>query len=171
MPIIALIGPPAAGKTTVGQALGGRLDIPFIDADEEIERRSGYTPESLAVDLPPQEALSILSKTLGEILGDLPADAVIALPSRIIEVQDAGELLSGLRVVFLDVDLATSFPRTGLGAPRPVGFVTPRSLWHQMLIERRPQYTSIADNTIDVSGATIETIVEQIVALALIKPV
>lgn len=34
---IALVGMMGAGKTAVGQALAGRLDVPFIDSDREIE--------------------------------------------------------------------------------------------------------------------------------------
>lgn len=38
---IILVGLPGAGKTTVGRRLAERLDLPFVDADEEIEREAG----------------------------------------------------------------------------------------------------------------------------------
>jgi XRE family aerobic/anaerobic benzoate catabolism transcriptional regulator len=40
---IALIGLRGGGKSTVGRLLAERLDIPFIELDREIERRSGAT--------------------------------------------------------------------------------------------------------------------------------
>ncbi|MCX7606806.1 MAG: hypothetical protein N2170_06045 [Bacteroidia bacterium] len=38
---IFLIGPPAAGKSTIGQKWARRLGVPFYDTDAEIERRTG----------------------------------------------------------------------------------------------------------------------------------
>lgn len=40
---IVLVGLMGAGKTTVGRRLAQRLDIPFVDADEEIETAAGLS--------------------------------------------------------------------------------------------------------------------------------
>ncbi|MGI9372026.1 MAG: shikimate kinase [Hyphomicrobiales bacterium] len=40
---IVLVGLMGAGKTTVGRRLAARLDLPFNDADAEIERAAGKT--------------------------------------------------------------------------------------------------------------------------------
>jgi shikimate kinase len=40
---IALVGLMGAGKTTVGRRLAARLDLPFVDADAEIETASGLS--------------------------------------------------------------------------------------------------------------------------------
>jgi len=40
---IALVGMPGVGKTTIGRRLSKKLDMPFYDSDEEIERASGRT--------------------------------------------------------------------------------------------------------------------------------
>ena len=39
--IVYLVGMPGAGKTVVGRELAGRLGVPFIDLDTEIEREQG----------------------------------------------------------------------------------------------------------------------------------
>ncbi|TMK21722.1 MAG: hypothetical protein E6G65_04425 [Actinobacteria bacterium] len=40
---------PGSGKSTVGREVAGRLGVPFVDLDEEIERRHGSTvPEIFA---------------------------------------------------------------------------------------------------------------------------
>ncbi|HBF98926.1 MAG TPA: shikimate kinase, partial [Alphaproteobacteria bacterium] len=47
--VIVLVGLMGAGKTTVGRRLANRLDIPFVDADAEIEAAAGMTiPEIFA---------------------------------------------------------------------------------------------------------------------------
>lgn len=40
---IVLVGLMGAGKTTVGKRLAARLDLPFVDADHEIELAAGFT--------------------------------------------------------------------------------------------------------------------------------
>ena len=40
---IYLTGFMGCGKTTVGRRLAQRLGVPFVDLDEEIERRAGMT--------------------------------------------------------------------------------------------------------------------------------
>ena len=48
---IVLVGLMGAGKTTVGRRLAQRLDLPFVDADHEIERAAGKSiPEIFAED-------------------------------------------------------------------------------------------------------------------------
>ena len=39
--IVYLVGMPGAGKTVVGRELAGRLGVPFVDLDTEIEREHG----------------------------------------------------------------------------------------------------------------------------------
>ena len=39
--IVYLVGMPGAGKTVVGRELAGKLGVPFVDLDTEIERRGG----------------------------------------------------------------------------------------------------------------------------------
>jgi shikimate kinase len=40
---IVLIGLMGAGKTAVGKRLGAKLDLPFVDADKEIEQAAGQS--------------------------------------------------------------------------------------------------------------------------------
>ena len=40
-PRVVLVGPPGAGKTTIGHRLASTLNIPFIDTDQLIEKEYG----------------------------------------------------------------------------------------------------------------------------------
>ena len=48
-PLLVLVGPPASGKTTVGTALAGTLDVVFRDTDHDIEAATGSTVADLFV--------------------------------------------------------------------------------------------------------------------------
>src|SRR5262249_56807722 len=57
---IVLVGMPGSGKSAVGRRLAARLDLAFLDADEEIERAAGKTHTRNLQDqrgppLPPRE--------------------------------------------------------------------------------------------------------------------
>ena len=46
---IFLYGAPGSGKSTVGRLLADRLDLPFIDLDQEIEKTAGQSiPQIMA---------------------------------------------------------------------------------------------------------------------------
>ena len=47
---LVLVGLMGAGKTTVGRRLAERLDIPFVDADHEIETAAGKTVAEIFTD-------------------------------------------------------------------------------------------------------------------------
>lgn len=40
---VVMVGMMGAGKTAIGRALAARLDVPFLDSDEEIERAAAMT--------------------------------------------------------------------------------------------------------------------------------
>lgn len=45
--MLVLVGLMGAGKTTIGRRLAARLEIPFIDADDEVERAAGCSIEDM----------------------------------------------------------------------------------------------------------------------------
>jgi shikimate kinase len=47
---IVLVGMPGCGKSAIGRRLAPRLDLPFVDVDEEIERAAGKTIKEVFAD-------------------------------------------------------------------------------------------------------------------------
>lgn len=73
---IFLYGPPAAGKTTLGKRLGSALSLPFIDLDEEIEKKTALSIS----DFFSKNGEKVFRSIEAETLKNLPSfSAVIAL--------------------------------------------------------------------------------------------
>ncbi len=47
---IVLVGMPGCGKSAIGRRLAPRLELPFLDVDEEIERAAGKTIKEIFAD-------------------------------------------------------------------------------------------------------------------------
>lgn len=46
-PSVVLVGLMGVGKSTIGRRLAARLNLPFVDADDEIERAAGMTVQEI----------------------------------------------------------------------------------------------------------------------------
>lgn len=47
---VVLVGMPGCGKSAIGRRLAPRLDLPFVDVDDEIERAAGKTIREIFAD-------------------------------------------------------------------------------------------------------------------------
>jgi shikimate kinase len=160
---ILLIGPPGAGKSTVGQALANKLAIDFIDTDQVIENETGKTiTDIFVVDGEPHfRALEL--QTLKNVL--TLESGVISLGGGAPISQDAQEAIeqSNSHTVFLDVSLATAAPRVGFNRDRPLLLGNPRAQWQALSDNRRPIYEKLADDAIKVDDMKVDQIVAEIV--------
>ena len=160
---ILLIGPPGAGKSTVGQALANKLVIDFIDTDRVIENETGKTiTDIFVVDGEPHfRALEL--QTLKNVL--TLESGVISLGGGAPISQDAQEAIeqSNSHTVFLDVSLATAAPRVGFNRDRPLLLGNPRAQWQALSDNRRPIYEKLADDAIKVDDMNVDQIVAEIV--------
>jgi shikimate kinase len=160
---ILLIGPPGAGKSTVGQALANKLSIDFIDTDQVIENETGKTiTDIFVVDGEPHfRALEL--QTLRNVL--TLESGVISLGGGAPISHDAQEAIeqSNSHTVFLDVSLATAAPRVGFNRDRPLLLGNPRAQWQALSDNRRPIYEKLADDAIKVDDMNVDQIVDQIV--------
>jgi shikimate kinase len=151
-PVVVLVGPPGAGKTTVGELLATRRNLPFRDTDADIEKQTGTTIADIFIDQgePAFRALerAAVSRALEEHEG------VLALGGGAVLDDATRAALAGHQVAFLDVALADAAARIGLNRDRPLLLGNPRAQLHAMLQERRPRYLEVATVTVATDGRT-----------------
>ena len=146
---IFLTGFMGAGKTTVGERLAALLELPFVDLDEEIERRAGSTVRELVEHHGEPWFRRLELEALQAVLGR--GDSVIATGGGTLTSELGARLIreAGLSV-WLNPSFATIVDRIGtLGkADRPLFREEAQVL--ALYRERLPAYRK-ADVAVDVS--------------------
>ena len=161
---ILLIGPPGAGKSTVGVALAKELRMQFVDTDQLIEKETGKSiTDIFVVDGEPHfRALEVeVLKTVLTL-----ETAVISLGGGAPISDEAQQIIqiSNSHTVFLDVSLATAAPRVGFNRDRPLLLGNPRAQWQALSDKRRPIYELLADDCIKVDDMSVVQVVTEIKA-------
>jgi len=149
---IVLIGPPGAGKSTIGKALAKEMKISFIDSDSEIERISGKKISDIFV----EDGEPTFRKLETQIVSDLLKDCqgVIALGGGAPMNPKIKEELTqaDFPVVFIDVSISQAANRIGFNKDRPLLLINPRQQWINLMSERRPTYEGLATQKVSSDG-------------------
>src|SRR5579864_9200683 len=69
---VALVGMMGAGKTSIGRRLAGRLEVPFRDADHEIEAAAGLTVAEIFARFGEPYFRDGERRVIARLLGDTP---------------------------------------------------------------------------------------------------
>lgn len=161
-PLLILIGPSGAGKTTVGQALATLLGCQFRDTDLDVQAHTGRSIREIIIDdgdaafrvLEHQAVVHALATHRG----------VLALGGGAIINEHTRAALAGLPVVFLDVSAGQAIARIGLDGTRPLLLGQPRAQWSALMEKRRHHYVECAAIRVDTTGCSVEQVVEQLAA-------
>lgn len=143
-----LVGPPGAGKTTVGRVLARRLGVGFTDVDALIQERACRSIADIFL----QDGEEAFRVTEREVVAEALAgtDGVLALGGGSVLSAETRERLRGHEVVYLSVGLADGLRRTGMSTARPLlAGVNPRATFRSLLDARTPLYREVATVEID----------------------
>lgn len=160
-PRIIVIGPPGAGKTTVGTLVAQRLGATFRDTDTDVERVAGKPITDIFVEDGEPAFRALERAAVAAALTE--HDGVLALGGGAVVAAENRALLAGHLVVFLDVGLADAVSRVGLNRDRPLLLESPRSQLKRLLDDRRPVYVEAATVTVDTGGRDPEDIADEVV--------
>lgn len=162
MTTIVLIGPPGAGKSTVGKALSKRLNLNFIDTDQLVEERSGKSITEIFLDSGEAEFRSLERKVVLESLSKV--NSVVSLGGGSVLDAEVQSQLRGMgNVVFLDVSISNAAPRVGFNRERPLLLGNPRQQWLALMEKRRPIYESLAKIVVNTDNKKSNEIADSLV--------
>ncbi|MGH2844386.1 MAG: bifunctional shikimate kinase/3-dehydroquinate synthase, partial [Solirubrobacteraceae bacterium] len=145
---VAVIGFMGAGKSTAVRSLAGG----GADVDRTIEQRSGRrVPEIFAQD--GEGAFRELEERVTlELLAD-PGIRAVALGAGALRSQPIRRALSGVCVVWLDVELDLAWERVGSGRNLARPLARDRRQFERLYHERRPLYEELADTVVPATRA------------------
>lgn len=163
-PTVVLIGPPGAGKSTVGRLLADRWGVEFADTDALVEARTGRSiPDIFTTDGEP--AFRALEQAA--VADALASHAgVLALGGGAVLAEATQQALVGHPVVLLSVGLAAGVRRTGLSTARPLlAGVNPRATFASLLAERLPVYRSVAVHELATDALAPDAVADAVAEL------
>jgi shikimate kinase len=169
-PALVLVGPPGAGKTTVGRVLARRIGATFTDVDALIVERAGKPIAAMFTDDGEDAFRALERDVVAEALRT--TDGVLALGGGSVLAASTRERLRGHRVVLLWVGLADGLRRTGMSTARPLlAGVNPRATFKALLDARAPLYREVATVEVDTSRRSANQVARAVlVAVAQAHP-
>lgn len=159
-PTVILVGPPGAGKTTVGQQLAKKLNVSFRDTDEDIEHNEKMSVADIFVT---QSEAHFRELEHAAVLAALEThEGVLSLGGGAIMHDQTREALGDQRVIFLDVGLSAAVKRVGMNQQRPLLLGSVRGQLKQLMDKRRPHYRQVARYEVLTDDLSPQQITEKI---------
>jgi len=160
---IALVGLPGVGKTSIGRRLAAVLDLPFRDADEEIEKAAGRTISEIFAERGEAEFREGERRVIARLLDDPPH--ILATGGGALMNADTRRLIGEKAVsVWIRADLDVLARRVARKNNRPLlRGDDPRAILQTLAEAREPSFAQ-ADIIVDSAelphSATVSAIVE-----------
>lgn len=162
-PRVVIVGPPGAGKTTIGKRLANKLGVPFRDTDTDIERAAGKPIADIFADDGESAFREIEATQVAQAISE--HDGVLSLGGGAVLSADTRALLIDLPVVWLDVPLALAAKRVGLNSARPLLLGNVRGKLAELMAARAPLYAEVATWKVESGEGTPDKVVERILKL------
>jgi shikimate kinase len=154
---VVLVGMMGAGKSSIGRRLAARLDIPFIDADTEIESAAGMTIAEIFAKHGEPYFRAGEARVIARLLDNGP-QVLATGGGAVMDAQTRALIRDKSLSIWLKADLDVLLKRTRRRGERPLV-----DRIKDLLPQREPLYAQ-SDMTVQSRDEPHETIVDEIIA-------
>ena len=160
---VALVGLMGAGKSSIGRRLANALGLPFVDADEEIEKAAARSISDIFEELGEAAFRDGERRVIARLLEDPPH--VLATGGGAFMIESTRDLIRRRAIsVWLKTDIEVLLRRVERRNDRPLlRQGDPREVLERLAAERYPLY-ALADITVESGEAAHQATVDAILA-------
>lgn len=158
---VALVGLMGAGKSAIGKRLALRLGLPFVDADDEIERAAGCSISEFFEKYGEQEFRAGERRVIARLLDEAP-HVLSTGGGAYMDPETRALMRTKALTVWLRADLDVLFERVRKRAHRPLlRQGDPREILGRLMQQRYPIYAE-ADIVVDSTAQPADRTTEQV---------
>ena len=165
---VVLVGMMGVGKSSVGRKLAGLLDMPFIDADEEIERAAQMAIPEIFAQFGEPYFRDGERRVIARLIDGPGTRCVIATGGgAFVNAETRALILDRTIPVWLDSDVETLLDRVGRKDNRPLlKQGDPREILTRLRAEREPAYSQAPIHVLSTAGPHSRTVAKVLKGIA-----
>jgi shikimate kinase len=162
---VALVGLMGAGKSAIGKRLALRLGLPFVDADDEIERAAGCSIAEFFEKYGEQEFRAGERRVIARLLDQTP-HVLSTGGGAYMDPETRALMRAKALTIWLRAELDVLFERVRKRAHRPLlRHGDPREILDRLMQQRYPIYAEadiVVDSTAQPADRTTEQVIDAI---------
>ena len=164
-----LVGMPGCGKSAIGRRLAPRLDLPFVDADEEIEQAAGKSIKEIFADHGEAYFRDGERRVIARLLASGPQ--VLATGGGALMVEETRENIRRAGIsIWVKADLPVLVRRVSKRSNRPLfEGRDPETVMKELMEARYPIFAT-ADIVVESRDVPHDVIVDEIVETLAASP-
>lgn len=162
MPKVVLVGPPGAGKTTIGRRLSSALNLPLVDSDELISQDQGQPCGQVYAQLGETAFRELEERMVAQALA---SEGIVSLGGGAVLSAQTRAALAEHTVVWVTVSVAEGVRRTHSDDSRPVlQGDDPAQRYSELLAQREEFYREVSDFRTRTDGRSPQQVVGEILS-------
>ena len=159
---VALVGLMGAGKSAIGKRLAQRLGLPFVDADDEIERAAGCSIAEFFEKYGETEFRAGERRVIARLL-EGPVHVLSTGGGAYMDPETQAVMRARALTVWLRADLDVLFDRVKRRGNRPLlRQGDPKEILARLMTQRYPVY-ALADLIVDSTAQPVDITTEQVI--------